>query len=82
MAAAADDPARVHDCSRQGRAWRYRRGVHLGGGTGLGRDFDCSMVLPFYGVSVRDLVGEQILQLFELVTCFLAECHLEFEATR
>src|SRR6187399_1889889 len=34
------------------------------------------------GVAVRDLVGEQILELFELVASILGEGHLEFEATR
>jgi len=34
------------------------------------------------GIAVRDLVGEQILELFEHVTCILAEGNLEFVATR
>ena len=34
------------------------------------------------GVAVRNLVGEQILELLELVACVLAECHLESVATR
>ena len=34
------------------------------------------------GVAVRDLVGEQILELFELAPCILAEGHLEFVCAR